>query len=165
MREILILRAVRGLENVVFGARLPIIILFVLATVFFGAVSVGALKPLGIQGAHIDAGLDKQVPADHPYIKAQKEYAAQFGGGNLLLIALQAKNGTIFTKEYFDEMRHVTDDIFYLPGVDRSHLQHMFSPNVRVLELAEDGFHASNVIPDDFQPTEEGFAAVRANLL
>ena len=165
MSESLILRAVRVLENAVFGARPIVITVFCAATLFFGAGAAGLLKPIGIQAAHIDAGLDKQVPADHPYVQTAKKYAAQFGGGNLLLIALEAKKGTIFTKEYFDEFSHLADDVFYLPGVDRSHLLHMFSPNVRVTELAEDGFHASNVIPDDFKPTEDGFNQVKANLL
>jgi uncharacterized protein len=165
MSESVILRGVRGLENVVFGGRRLLIILFCLATLFFLGIAIFGIKPLGIQHAHIEAGLDKQVPADHPYVQAARKYAAQFGGGNLLLIALEAKQGTIFTKEYFDELQHVADDVFYLPGVDRSHILHIFSPNVRVTELAEDGFHASNVVPDNFKPTEEGFAAVKSNLL
>ena len=165
MRENLILRAMRVLENVAFGNRRLIICLFILTTLFFAGVAAFGIPPLGIQHVHPDASLEKQVPGDHPYIEAQKTLGATFGGGNLVLIALQAKNGTIFTKEYFEEMQHLADDVFYLEGVDRSHYQHMFSPNVRVLELAEDGFHASNVVPDDFKPDEEGFGKVRANLL
>ena len=165
MSESVILRGVRGLENVVFGGRRLLVILFCVVTVFFAVVSIRGIPELGIEHAHIEAGLDKQVPADHPYVQTARKYAAQFGGGNLLLIALEAKKGTIFTKEYFDELQHVADDVFYLPGVDRSHILHIFSPNVRVTELAEDGFHASNVVPDNFKPTEEGFAAVKSNLL
>jgi predicted RND superfamily exporter protein len=165
MSESIILRAVRGLENVVFGGRLLIVILFCLATLFFAAGAAGLLEPIGLHRAHIEGGLDKQVPSDHPYIATAKQFEGQTGSGNIVLIALEAKGGTIFTKGFFDELNHVADDMFFLPGVDRAHLAYMFSPNVRVVELAEDGFHASGVLPDDFTPTEEGFAKVRANLL
>jgi|HubBroStandDraft_1064217.scaffolds.fasta_scaffold00011_80 predicted RND superfamily exporter protein len=165
MKESLVLRAVRGIENVVFGHRGLLIVLYCLATLFFAAGAVGALKPLGIPSAHIEGGLDKQVPSDHPYVQTAKLYQGQTGSGNILLIALEAKDGTIFSKDFFDELNHVADDMFYLPGVDRAHMAYMFSPNVRVLELAEDGFHASGVLPDDFKPTEAGFTAVKSNLL
>ncbi|MEI9987856.1 MAG: hypothetical protein WDN69_34915 [Aliidongia sp.] len=165
MKESFILRTVRGLENVVFGSRPVLIVLFCVATLFFAVVIAGGLSPLGVKGVHFDANQNKLVPSDHPYIQTSNQFAAEFGGRDVELIVLEAKTGTIFTKEYFDELQHVADDLFYLPGVDRSHLQHMFSPNVRVLELTEEGFHASGVVPDDFKPTPEGFEAVRTNLL
>ncbi len=165
MKASLILRAVGTLENLVFGGRKLLIALFCLVTLFFVAVIGGALAPLGIMHIHFDANESKLVPSDHPYIQTSNKFATDFGGRDTELVVLEAKTGTIFTKEYFEEMQKVADDLFYLTGVDRAHLQHMFSPNVRVLELTEEGFHASGVVPDDFKPTPEGFDAVRANLL
>jgi predicted RND superfamily exporter protein len=75
------------------------------------------------------------------------------------------QKGNIFTKEYFDELNHIADDLFYLPGVDKAHMTYIFGPNVLVVELAEDGFRASRVVPDDFKPTPEGFDRVRVNML
>ncbi|MGB8843843.1 MAG: MMPL family transporter [Aliidongia sp.] len=156
MSESLILRAVQRLETVVFRGRMVLVPLFCLATLFFAWEA---------SHARIEGGLDKQVPSDHPYIQTAKQFEGQTGSGNILLIALEAKSGTIFTKPYFDELNHVADDLFFLPGVDRAHLTYMFSPQVHVNELTEDGFKASLVLPDKFTPTEEGFAAVKANLL
>jgi hypothetical protein len=165
MRESFILRLVRGIEGIVFSARPLIITLFCLATLFFLAGAIGLLQPIGIPGAHIEGGLDKQAPSDHPYILTAKKYAEQIGSGNVLLIGLEAKSGTMFSGPFIDELSHVADDVFYLPGVDRAHLTYMFGPNVLVLELAEDGFHASRVLPDDFKPSEESFATLKANLI
>jgi len=165
MSQSVILRGVEALENIVFGRRRLLVVLFCLATLFFAAGSAGLLKPLGIAPAHIEGGLEKQVPSDHPYVEVARRFAAQTGAGNILLIALEAKTGTIFTPEFFDEFSHLADDVFFLPGVDRGHIQHMYSPNVRVFELAEDGFHASAVIPATFKPTQEGFDLVKSNLL
>jgi hypothetical protein len=41
----------------------------------------------------------------------------------------------------------------------------LFTPNVRFTEVVEDGISGGNVVPDDFEPTPEGFAQVRSNLL
>jgi predicted RND superfamily exporter protein len=147
---------VRGIESIVFGRRPLLVGLFCLATLFFAWAA---------SHAHLEAGLDKQVPADHPYSRTAREYAGQTGGANVVLVALEAKDGTIFTEKFFAEFRHVADDVFYLPGVDRARVKHIYSPNVRVIELTEDGFHGSDVIAKDFKPTEAGFAKVKANLL
>ena len=41
----------------------------------------------------------------------------------------------------------------------------LYTPNVRFTEVVEDGISGGNVIPDDFEPTEEGLAKVRENIL
>jgi uncharacterized protein len=155
MREGAILRAVRGLGDAVFGWRRLLVGLFCLATLgFAGAASQ----------AHLEGGLEKHVPADHPYIQVAQKYGAQFGSSNILLVALEARQGTIFTAPFFDEFEQVADDLFYFPGVDRAHLTHLFSPNVYAIEITEDGFRKSAPIPSGFMPTEAGFAQVKDRL-
>ena len=41
----------------------------------------------------------------------------------------------------------------------------LFTPNVRFTEVVEDGISGGNVIPADFEPTPEGLAKVRENIL
>jgi predicted RND superfamily exporter protein len=149
-------RAVRGLEDLLFGHRLLVVGLFCLAT---------AALLWAAAHAHLEAGLDKQAPADHPFIQTAERYGDGRSGNGLLLIALEAKTGTIFTAPFFEEFQQVADDLFYLPGTDRAHLTHMFASNVRVVELTEDGFRGSAVVPDKFAPSEAGFEQVKTNLL
>ena len=112
----------------------------------------------------VDASFNKQLPKDHEYIRSFLEYQDQFGGANRVVIALTARDGTIFTPGFFRVLRQVTDEVFYLPGVDRTQVQSLFTPNVRYIEVVEDGFSGGNVIPADFEPTPEGFAQVRENI-
>ncbi|MGD8977927.1 MAG: efflux RND transporter permease subunit, partial [Gammaproteobacteria bacterium] len=51
------------------------------------------------------------------------------------------------------------------PGVDRPKVMSLYTPNVRYLEVVEDGIEAGNVIDADFAPTPEGLAKVRENIL
>lgn len=59
----------------------------------------------------------------------------------------------------------MTDEVFFIPGVDRAQVQSLFTPNVRFTEVVEDGISGGNVIPADFQPTPEGLGIVRENIL
>ena len=57
------------------------------------------------------------------------------------------------------------DEVFFLPGVERASVTSLFTPNVRFIEVVEDGFAGGNVIPADFAGTPEDLEEVRANVL
>ena len=114
---------------------------------------------------HVDASFDKSLPLDHPYINTFTKYQSEFGGANRVLVALMAKDGDIFTPAFFSQLRRVTDEVTFLPAVERSQVQSLFTPNVRYIEVIEDGFAGGNVIPADFTPTPANFTKVRENIL
>jgi hypothetical protein len=140
----------------VFGHRLWLVIGFSLLTVIMGWYA-GHLR--------VDASFNKGLPLDHPYIRTFTKYQSEFGGANRVIIALMAQSGDIFTPEFFKLLKEATDEVFFLPGVDRAQVQSLFTPNVRYTEVVEDGFSGGNVIPPDFQPTPEGLARVRQNVI
>ncbi len=140
----------------VFGHRLVLVLGFGLLTVVMGWFA---------SHLHVDASFNKGLPLDHPYIRTFTKYQSEFGGANRVMIALMARQGDIFTPEFFQQLKQVTDDVFFLPGVDRAQVQSLFTPNVRYTEVVEDGFSGGNVIPNDFEPTPEGLARVRQNVL
>jgi len=140
----------------IFRYRLPLVCFFVVITI----VMAGFASRL-----RVDASFNKSLPLDHPYIRTFTKYQAEFGGANRVLVALMAKNGDIFTPEFFAQLRKVTDEVTFLRAVDRSQVQSLFTPNVRYIEVIEDGFAGGNVIPADFSPTAANFAKVRENIL
>ncbi len=144
------------LDNLVFRHRKAVVTLFLLLTVF-----------MGWQATHlkIDAGFAKLLPLKHPYMQTYLEYREAYGGANKIVIAIKAKEGEIFTPEFFEVLSEVTDEVFFVPGVDRTRVMSLFTPNVRFTEVVEDGIAGGNVIPDDFAPTTEGLAKVRENIL
>jgi predicted RND superfamily exporter protein len=144
------------LENLIFRNRLAVLVLFAVATVFM-AWQASHLK--------IDAGFAKLLPLEHEYMKTYMKYRDDFGGANRVVIAIRAKDGDIFTPQFFQVLREVTDDVFFIPGVDRTRVLSLYTPNARFTEVVEDGIAGGNIIPDDFEPTPEGFAKVRSNLL
>ena len=113
----------------------------------------------------VDASFNKSLPLDHPYIRTFTKYQSEFGGANRIIVALMVKQGDIFTPEFFSELRHVTDEVTFLPAVERAQVQSLFTPNVRYIEVVEDGFSGGNVMPADFAPTPAGFAKVREHII
>ncbi len=144
------------LDRLVFGRRPLVLLGFAVVTVLM-AVSAARLK--------VDAGFAKLLPMKHEYMQAFTQYRDEFGGANRVLVALMAKQGDIYTPEFLDTLRRATDDMFFLPGVDRTRVSSLFTPNVRFTEVVEDGIAGGNVVPDDYDGSVESVEAVRRNVL
>jgi hypothetical protein len=144
------------LARVVFAYRRALLAVFAVATLLL-AWSATALK--------VDSGFNKMIPLEHPYMQTFTEHQATFGGANRVIVALVQKQGDIFNAGFFDRLKQVTDDVFFLPGVDRSTVTSLYTPNVRFIEIVEDGFAGGNVIPPEFQGTVADLDRVRRNLL
>ena len=144
------------IEAFVFRRRIALVLVFAALTVLMGFYC---------SRLRVDASFNKQLPLQHPYIQTFTKYQDQFGGANRVLIALVAKEGTIFTPEFFQTLKHATDEVFFMPGVDRSQVQSLFTPNVRYVEVVEDGFSGGTVIPADFKGTAEDLVRVRENVI
>lgn len=114
---------------------------------------------------HVDASFEKSLPKGHDYIRTFLKHQRDFGGANRVLVALVARNGDMFNPQFFQELKRATDEVTFLPSIDRPQVQSLFTPNVRFIEVVEDGFSGGNVIPADFQPTPEAFARVRENII
>ncbi|MFU8856586.1 MAG: efflux RND transporter permease subunit [Deferrisomatales bacterium] len=147
---------VPALERLVFRRRPLVIGLFAVVTAFM-AVSATNLR--------VDAGFEKLLPLQHEYMQTFIQYRDEFGGANRVLIALMAKEGDIYTPEFFEVLKDATDEVFFIPGVDRTRVSSLFTPNVRFTEVVEDGISGGNVVPDDFRNTAEDLEQVRQNVL
>ncbi|MBI5444069.1 MAG: RND family transporter [Deltaproteobacteria bacterium] len=144
------------IEALIFGHRRWVLGIFAALTAFF-CWSAFQLR--------VDAGFAKLLPLKHPYIQTFLKYQQDFGGANRVLVALMAKDGDIFTPEFLDALRRATDDVFFVPGVDRSHVSSLWTPDVRYREVTEEGLAGGNVIPADYQPDAKGVEQVRKNVL
>ncbi|QJE71786.1 RND family transporter [Aerophototrophica crusticola] len=144
------------LESWTFRNRVLVLAVFGLITAF-----------MAWQGSklRVDAGFEKTLPLTHPYMQTFTQYKDQFGGANRVLVALSVDKGDIYTPEFMTRLKQVTDEVFFVPGVDRASVTSLFTPNVRFIDIVEDGFAGGNVIPAEFQPDEKWLPIVRENVL
>src|SRR3989304_398440 len=110
-------RCIRLLEDVLFTHRKLVLAVFLLIT---AALLLSALR------LRVDAGFTKSLPLKHEYIKTFLEYRAEFGGANRILVALIARDGNMFTPEFFSTLKDVTDEVFFIPGIDRAQVRSLF---------------------------------------
>ncbi|WP_076413637.1 RND family transporter [Shewanella sp. UCD-KL12] len=148
-------RLVNGLESFLFRRRAFVIFLFVLMTVFL-AFQASNLK--------MDAAFIKNIPLEHSYMQTYLKHQKQFGGANSIMVAVEDSSGDIFNENFFNSLKNVHDQLFFIPGVDRAQVKSLFSPSTRFTEVVEDGFAGGPVIPADFTTTEFGLNVVRNNI-
>ena len=149
-------KIIRSMETILFSNRPWVIGFFVIVTLFMFS-SAMKLK--------VDAGFSKLLPLQHEYMQTFTKHRQEFGGANRVLVALIAKEGDIFTPEFFDALKQATDDVFFIEGVDRTRVTSIFTPNVRFTEVVEDGIAGGNVVPDDYENTPKGLARVKENII
>ena len=115
---------------------------------------------------HVDAGFEKSLPLNHPYMVTFRKYQEAFGGANTVLVAvIQKEQGSdIYNGGFLNTLKLVTDEVFFLPGIDRARVQSLFTPNTRYIEVVEGGFSGGNVVPADYAPTPEMFELVKTNV-
>ncbi|MEH6581534.1 MAG: MMPL family transporter [Halioglobus sp.] len=146
-----------AIANIIFANRGLLLCIFLGLTAFFGFQSA-QLKP--------DASFEKMVPVSHPYIVNFLANKADLSGlGNSIRITVETTEGDIFTAEFQQLLQEITDEVFYVKGVDRSGLQSLWTPNVRWQEVTEEGFVGGSVIPDGYNGGEASLEALRNNTL
>ena len=138
------------------GNRRPLFIVFILTTILLGVAA------LGVQ---LDPGFRKLIPVSHGYMQAFLKHGEQFSGANRVLVNVRwTGEGDIYNAEYLEVLRQVTDEVFFTPGVNRGRVYSLFTPNVRYIEVTEDGFAGEVVIPSLFTGDAESLAKVRSNV-
>lgn len=140
-------------ERCVFRARKLFLSVIALITVVLGW--------FGSQ-LHMEAGFEKQMPQGHEYIQTVEKYGKNLYGENRLTVVVKSKKGSIFTKAGLTRLYEVTQAITYLPGVDRMGVQSLWTPNVFVNEITEEGFRAQPVIDGTVTPKSLNEAQIEA---
>ncbi|GAA6130253.1 efflux RND transporter permease subunit [Halopseudomonas sabulinigri] len=144
-------------ERLIFNNRIAVLLIFALLTVFF-AYQAAQVKP--------DTSFEKMIPLKHPYIVNMIEHENDLPNlGNSIRIAVEIEDGDIFSTEYMETLKRINDEVFFLPGVDRSNLRSLWTPNVRWTEVTEYGFDGGPVANRPAYTSEEDLEELRANVL
>lgn len=148
-------RLVNGCADLLLQYRRSWLALFLLVTLALGYSATQV---------RLDPGFNKQIPVRHEYMLNFLDFSRVFTGANRLLVNVRWKGeGDIYNPEFLKVLQQVTDDVFFIAGVSRPSVTSLFTPNVRYVEVTEEGFVGDLVVPPQYAGTPEDLAKVRNN--
>ena len=128
-------------EPIVFKYRVATLTILTLITVVLGW-QAAQLQP--------NAGWLKMVPQEHPYMQTFLEYYKDFGGANTVLVSMKVQDGDLYTPERLQKLQQLTDEVFFIPGVDRTRVTSILTPNIIYVEIIEGGMAGETVRPKNW---------------
>ncbi len=144
-------------ERLIFKFRAPLLTVLAVASVFLGYQAFNM---------KLEASFQKMIPAYHPFIQNYLKHKDQLKGlGNVIWIAVENTQGDIFDPEYLQTLQEITDEVFFIPGVERSGVKSLWMPIVRWKEVTEEGFDGGPVIPDTYDGSPESIALLKRNVM
>ncbi|UCV17778.1 efflux RND transporter permease subunit [Ferribacterium limneticum] len=144
-------------ERAIFGRRPIIIILCLLVTIglIFEAASL-----------RVNAGFDKMIPQGHEFIKNYMANKAEItSSSNNLRIVVETTAESIFEPKYVETLRRINDEVFLLPGVERSYFKSLWMPSVRWVGVTEEGIESGPVMPESYNGSTESIDELRTNVM
>src|SRR5712691_796153 len=110
--------------------RWPVIALSVVITLFLGH----NLSQTKLQMNFLDF-----YPPGHPYTQLARKHARMFGSANVLVVAVEVKDGDIFTVETLNKIDRLTIALIETPGVNPWQVLSISHPKVRNIQITGAG--------------------------
>lgn len=149
-------RMVGRCADILIGRRHILSVIFAATTVFFGYSATNV---------RLDPGFLKLLPVKHEYMQTMLAYMKDFSGANTLLVNVRWKGeGDLYNAEFMETMRKVNDDVFFIPGINRTQVSSIYTPSTYYIEITEDGFKGEPVVPAKYSGLPEQLAQVRKNV-
>ncbi len=143
-------------ERALFNHRILVLLLCALVTLLLG------WSAMRLQ---FNASYEKTIPQNHPFIVNASAHQTDLKGlGNAVRIAVANPTGEIYDAAYLETLRAFNDQLFLIPGVDRSAMKSLWTPTMRWTGVTEEGLEGGPVIPDGYNGSPESLQELRANV-
>lgn len=145
------------LERILFNHRRWVMLVCALITV------VLAWAALGLR---LNASFSKTIPTNHPYVVNFLNLEKDLKGlSNVVRLTVAVTDqGDIFSKSYIETLRQLNDEVYALPGVDRSFMKSLWMPAVRWIASTEEGYEGGPVMPSSYDGSEASLKMLAENV-
>jgi predicted RND superfamily exporter protein len=75
------------------------------------------------------------MPPNHPYIKLYQEFRHMFGTANVLVCAVEVKEGDIYNLETIAKIDRITDALLATPGCNPAQVISLTHPKLKNIEV------------------------------
>lgn len=146
------------LEEALFSRPLTALLLILAVTLVF-ALQVPRLR--------VFTDFADLLPQNHPYIQTYERIKENFGGANLVVLAIEVEQGTIFNDETLDLIHKATQGIDTLPGINHNLVTSLTHRTVRKVFVTADGGFGSEPYYDAQHSghSEEQLQALRRDVM
>ena len=150
-------RSGSAIERLLFNNRLWVVLLCALATVVLGWQATRL---------QLNASFEKTIPASHPYVQNYLQHQGELSGlGNAVRIVVANERGSsLYDPAYLETLRQISDEVFLIPGVDRTQMKSLWTPGTRWVGVTEDGLEGGPVIPDGYDGSPASLQQLAANI-
>lgn len=122
---------------------------------------VTAIFAYQIPKVTVASNITDLLSSKHPYVKLDKEFRNIFGGSNVVLIQVKAKNGSIFDEDLLKKVRHITDQLRFFPGVDRNKVYSLAARKVKHMKVTSWGMESPPIMWPDIPHTQDEMDALK----
>ena len=144
------------IERLIFNYRWVVLLLCAVITLFLG---------FQISKLQLGASFEKIIPQQHPYIQNFNRHQNDLTGlGDVVRIAVHNPDGNIYDRNYMETLRQINDEVFLLPGVNRSQMKSLWTPATRWVGVTEFGLEGGPVIPDGYDGSPASLDQLAANI-
>ncbi len=121
--------------------------------------TLGLLSQLKSLSVIIDP--DNTLPQTHPYIRVGNEIEKIFGNKFTVVVAITAKEGTVFQTGILEKVQRITTGILNSPGVVKSNVNSLSARKAKSISGDAEGMQVRQLM-ETVPQTEEGLAALRS---
>jgi len=106
--------------------------------VLLASLACSGVIASGMARLVVDLEMERQLPAESPYVLIDRTIRKEFGGKNFVAIAIVPEAGTIWRTEVLQVVHALTLDLLNAPGVIRQNVVSLSSPYVRIPTTRDD---------------------------
>lgn len=144
------------LERLIFNHRAWMVLVCTVVTIVFA---------YQMRGLSVSASFEKMLPQSHPFISSYLENRSELRGlGDSVRVVVDTGGADIFDPAYLATLAKINDEIFLLPGIDRSWMKSIWTPVVRWTEVTEEGFVGGPVMPSTYNGSPESIKELKLNI-
>ncbi|MGR9091169.1 MAG: efflux RND transporter permease subunit [Gammaproteobacteria bacterium] len=116
--------------NLLFNSRRVVLLIILGITGFFAAQ---------IPAVRMSSDFADLLPQEHPYIKLHNSIRDTFGGANIIVLALEVEQGTIFTNDTLDRIHRLTQKLDEVSNINHNLVTSLTHRNTRKIWLTPEG--------------------------
>jgi len=109
----------------------------------------------------VQSDFDDLLPQSHPYVKVYNRLKQNFGGANLVVMAIEVDQGTIFNPTTLKLIHEATQGIDNVPGVNHNLVSSLTHRTARKIFIDEQGTFTSRPYYDPQNPPADQEALKR----